>query len=305
MIRFLKHTEIDKVKWDDVQTTSAQGLVYAQTWFLDIVCPGWEALVEDDYNFIFPLTKRKKAGINYLFQPNFTQQLGLFSRNEFISESKMKEFLSAIPKHFKLIEIQLNVENVITDAATFIINRKITHHLNLSDSIEKIRSNYSENLLRNIKKATGNEIKLSKKILPADIIHLFRQNRGSKIKNLKSEDYDSLQKLAEEAEKRNCLDCRGIINSGENLIAGAIFLKSFRSYIFLFSATNEEAKEKGAMSLLIDSFIAEHSGEDKLLDFEGSMDVNLARFYKSFGSKEVVYLQILKNNLPVIIRWLK
>ena len=59
------------------------------------------------------------------------------------------------------------------------------------------------------------------------------------------------------------------------------------------------------MSLLIDSFIKEHSREDNILDFEGSMDVNLARFYKSFGSKEVVYLQILKNNLPVIIRWLK
>lgn len=56
---------------------------------------------------------------------------------------------------------------------------------------------------------------------------------------------------------------------------------------------------------MIDSFIKEHSREDNILDFEGSMDVNLARFYKSFGSKEVVYLQILKNNLPVIIRWLK
>ena len=88
-------------------------------------------------------------------------------------------------------------------------------------------------------------------------------------------------------------------------MAGAIFLKSTHSYIFLFSATNDEAKEKGAMSLLIDSFIRDHANVDHLLDFEGSMNVNLARFYKSFGSKEVVYLQILKNDLPFIIRWLK
>jgi hypothetical protein len=59
------------------------------------------------------------------------------------------------------------------------------------------------------------------------------------------------------------------------------------------------------MSQLIDSFIRDHSGEEVYLDFEGSMDLNLARFYKGFGSKEVVYLQIRKNNLPGIIRWLK
>ena len=59
------------------------------------------------------------------------------------------------------------------------------------------------------------------------------------------------------------------------------------------------------MSFLIDSFIKNHSGENKVLDFEGSMDNNLARFYKSFGSEEIVYLQILKNKLPFFIRWLK
>jgi hypothetical protein len=59
------------------------------------------------------------------------------------------------------------------------------------------------------------------------------------------------------------------------------------------------------MSAIINSFIREHSGEKLYLDFEGSMDANLSRFYKSFGSKEIVYLQIRKNNLPVLLRWLK
>ena len=40
-------------------------------------------------------------------------------------------------------------------------------------------------------------------------------------------------------------------------------------------------------------------------DFEGSNDKNLARFYKSFGSKECVYLQIKKNNLPFPLKLLK
>ena len=97
------------------------------------------------------------------------------------------------------------------------------------------------------------------------------------------------------------------IKTDDKLEAGAIFLKSDSKsgsrkgeYIFLFSATGDRAKESGAMSMIIDTFIQNHSEENMNLDFEGSMDKGLARFYKSFGSEEVVYLQIRKNRLPYI-----
>jgi hypothetical protein len=89
------------------------------------------------------------------------------------------------------------------------------------------------------------------------------------------------------------------------LEAGAIFLHSNTSYIFLFSATGSRAKETGAMPLIIDAFIRSHAGEARVLDFEGSMNPGLARFYKSFGSSEVVYLHIKKNTLPLLLRWMK
>ncbi len=305
MIRYLKNNEINKEKWDTCISTSPQSLVYAESWFLDIVSPDWEALVEDDYSSVFPLTKRKKIGINYLFQPYFTQQLGLFNAAGDISEVTLRAFLLTIPKKFRLIEIQLNSSNIINHVDTFFIRNKLTHVLNLSDSFEKINENYSENLRRNIKKAKHSEINISKKNLFKDVIELFRQNRGLKINNISNSHYKTLLTLLEKAESKNKLDCRRMINTNGKLIAGVIFLKSKHSYILLFSATDNEAKETGAMSLLIDSFIQDHSKEDVFLDFEGSMDANLARFYKSFGSKEIVYLQILKNDLPIIIRWLK
>ena len=42
-----------------------------------------------------------------------------------------------------------------------------------------------------------------------------------------------------------------------------------------------------------------------IFDFEGSNLPGVARLYKGFGSKENVYLQIRKNNLPKLVRWLK
>ncbi len=305
MIQYLRHNEIDKSKWDHCISLSSQGLVYAYSWFLDIVSPDWEALIEDDYSSVFPLTHRRKAGINYLYQPYFTQQLGLFCRDNNYSEKKLSDFISAIPEKFRLIEIQLNVSNKANAIDNFKLTERKTHHLDLSGSYETICKNYSENLRRNIKKSEKSELKVSLEISPEDLISLFRKNRGSSIENLKPEDYQTLLLLTKSAKTRNVLECRGIINASNDLIAGALFLKSQHSYIFIFSAVNEEAREKGAMSVIIDSFIKDHSNENKYLDFEGSMDINLARFYKSFGSTEVVYLQLRKNNLPLFIRWLK
>jgi hypothetical protein len=56
------------------------------------------------------------------------------------------------------------------------------------------------------------------------------------------------------------------------------------------------------MFLLIDSFIREHAGQALTLDFEGSNDPNVARFYKSFGAAECNYYKITINRLPWIAK---
>jgi hypothetical protein len=130
-------------------------------------------------------------------------------------------------------------------------------------------------------------------------------NRGSTIDNLKERDYRLLNTLVSACEKHNLVERIGCRSEHGDLLAGAIFVKSIHSWIFLFSATTTDGKNSGAMSRVISTFIERHSGENIYLDFEGSMDENLSRFYKSFGSGEVVYLQIRKNTLPQFIRWLK
>jgi len=305
LIRHLRHTEIDKHKWDNTLKLSPNGIVYASSWYLDIVSPGWEALMEDDYKFIFPLCKRSKYGFNYLYQPHFTQQGGLFSISGNPTTEKVKQFLASIPENFKLIEINLNTSNHIDAFGKGIISKRRTHHLSLHQPIDELRKNYSDNLKRNLKKSKQVEQTLASSNEVKAIIALFRSERGKNIEQLGDKEYAMLEKIISVAQKRNEVEILLTKNNSGRITAGAVFLKSFMSYIFLFSATGNEARESGSMSLIIDHFIEKHQGENKLLDFEGSMNDDLSRFYRSYGSQEIVYLQIRKNTLPIPIRWFK
>jgi hypothetical protein len=301
MIHYLRHNEIDKAKWDKTINESVNGMIYARSWYLDIVNPGWQAMVDDDYKIILPLTYRKKYGFKYLYPPFFTQQLGLFSTKQ-LNEETINQFLKSIPSEFRFIEINLNHQNKIP--VGFQIKELLTHHLNINQSYGQISKSYSENLKRNLKKAGQNNLQILSTFENKALIDLFRSTRGKDIRTLKEADYETFKKLLSECEKQNALTRLGVIINNE-LAAGVLFLKSNHEYILIFSAVNDIARDTGAMSFLVDHFIQSHQNEDMNLDFEGSMDKNIARFYKNFGANEVVYLQIKRNRLPFYLRWLK
>ena len=110
MIRCLENKAIDKPKWDAL--IAECGNIYAYSWYLDIAHPGWDALVDDDYQAVMPLTGGKKFGVNYLFQPFFVQQLGVFSKTP-MTEGKLNDFLDAIPDKYRFCELRLNESNTL------------------------------------------------------------------------------------------------------------------------------------------------------------------------------------------------
>lgn len=75
----LTYDEIDRKKWDACIRQSLNGLIYAETVYLDHMAVNWDGLVLGDYEAVMPLTWKKKWGIKYLYQPAFFQQGGIFS----------------------------------------------------------------------------------------------------------------------------------------------------------------------------------------------------------------------------------
>jgi hypothetical protein len=303
VIKHHKSHEIDRDRWDECIRKSFNGIIYAYSWYLDVVCPNWEALIDDDYKSVMPLTTGKKMGLRYLFPPFFVQQLGVFSVNKLTAEDVLG-FLKAVPKEFKYAEINLNTFNKVV-GNEFDFRPNLTHELDLIEAHDNLRKAYAENTKRNLKKAEQNSLSLTDAPSREEIITLFRKGRGEEVKVLQEPQYDLLRKLLQALDARGRLYSRGVLDADGNLLAGAFFVESNGKVIFLFSGLSEKGKALGAMFLLIDRFIFANAQKNLVLDFEGSNDPHLARFYRGFGAKECVYLQARFNHLPWFIRWYK
>lgn len=293
MIRYLTHNQIDTRRWDECIAQSPDGNIYCWSWYLDVVHPDWEALVEDDYATVMPLAGNKKCGINYLFQPFFTQKFGVFSKKE-VSEAKIEEFLNAIPEKFKFADFRLKGVKGVT-------HRNIELSLNREYSV--LAENYHSNTKRNLAKAKKEGLKVIEDVEPSAIIKLFRQNRGKDIKHWGDKEYERLLELVETAKKHDACMVLGAQNIDNQIVAGAFFMMSHNKTVFLFSGSDESNKENHGLTFLLDYVIEKNSGTNTILDFEGSDNDGLARFYKGFGGEEKYYTELRLNRLNKIYKF--
>ena len=303
MIRFLQRKEIDIEKWNSCIQQSPNGQIFVFSWYLDICCEGWCGLVEDDYQSVFPLAIRKKVGISYLYQPFFTRHFGVFSTLN-ISKELQLEFLSAIPPHLKFWDFCMNREcKEIT--ADIYAEKKTYQTLSLNTTYSAIRDRYNENLRRNLKKSATEEYICIFDFSPEKVVEQFHHLQKDKLKAFSEDDYLTLKNLMNGVTRNADYKCIAVQNKKKEIVAGAFFMNSHNRIVYLKGFSNEEGKKNGAMHFLFDQLIKQEAGSTAILDFGGSSVESVARFYKSLGANDSVYLHLHKNRLPKILRWIK
>lgn len=302
-ISYIKHTNIDKALWDNTINSASNGNIYSFSWYLDAVCPGWEALVTKDYKSIMPLTAKKKYGFSYLYRPLLSQQLGVFSTNP-LKTSDVDLFLSSIPSKFKLIQICLNSSNKPSEQ--FNIKPHATYILDLKPEYSIIQRNFKENHRRNIKKAMSEGLRIIEDIDHDIFIHLLSRDNspGGRILAEKSK-LLVLRSLMDNMQNKSALKIIGANDDEGNTLAAVLFGYSHNNWTYLAPVNTEDGKRKRALFAIINHLIKNRSGRDEILDFEGSDIPGLAQFYSGFGSNKLIYNEFRANKLPWPIKYLK
>ena len=261
----------------------------------------WDALVLNDYEFVMPLTWKRKYGINYLYQPFLTAQLGVFGNN--ITAELLESFLQAIPSQFRYWHFYLNQHNNFKLKNFHLYQRK-NYTLNLDKAYEELYNNYRENIQRNIRKAQQLGCTTVKDFDVQKVIELAVDQMKTYTKE-SSENTERFIKLYKYLHSNRQAITYGILNVKKELVASCVFIFSHNRAYYILVGNHPDGRTIGASHALIDAFIKDNAGKKLLLDFEGSDIRNLAFFYSSFGASEEMYAGIKLNKLPFYLKWMK
>jgi len=301
MINYLKNHEIDREKWDSCLLEIPSVRPYPMSWYLDIMSPGWEALVDDDYHSVFPLPCHRKYGFCYIATPAFLQQLGLFSAD---GDRRLiaGEFISFLPEFFRLVDLSIGQE---VSAPGFTLTQRYNYELVLSDSYEKIWLNYMTDCRRNINIAHRYPQDIVEDVKPGELISLFRSHTAGKAGTIREISYQRLQTLMELCKTSGTGRILGVRSPRGKLLWGIFIIEALGRSTLLFTAGSRKSRELRTSYHVIDKIIKDYAGTGQIIDFAGSSVPSIAIFMRSFGGEKKSYWRLYRNNLPWPVRLFK
>ncbi|CAN5870723.1 hypothetical protein BH24BAC1_BH24BAC1_35860 [soil metagenome] len=303
--------QIDRQKWDECIERSPEGLVYALSWYLDLVSPGWEALIDEqegEYLTVVPLPTARKFGLSFLRQPLFCQQLGVFSVLEEVPLSFLGAVVNELCHHYRHIrDYSFNTANPdlpLLSLSGLSVWNQHTHFLSLLEPYERLYRQYSRDRKLNLRRAQKANLTVSESQDIRPLIDIFREDTAHKIYGGVAESsYDLLASLFAEFQKRDWARLLYTHQAGGEKEAGCLFVQYKGRITYLFNAATKTGRNRNGRSLMIDQIIRENAGKDRILDFESPSGMEaITYFYQGFGATPVRFQTIQYNNLPIYIR---
>lgn len=298
MIVYLNNDEIDREQWDNCIKLSPVPRPYAFSWFLDIMAPKWEAMIDDDYDSVFPIPCSSKYGVQYIATPCFLQQLGAFSPDK-SQQKAVNEFVDFLPGFFRLVDLSVG-QRISNDK--YRVALKSNYELDLSKSYDKIWSNYSNHCKRNVEKVGKRKPELVDDITPEDLAALFQSNKGLGIKGIKPRDYQRLVTLMNFCLRNKKGRIIGVRKSKKKILYGVFLVEIKGRTTMLLVVNTPESREKRIGYYVVNELVRESAGTKTILDFAGSSIPSVASFMESFGSTNVPFYRIYRNRLPWPLR---
>ncbi len=312
MIRYLRPAEVDRPQWDALLARAPNGLIYGLSWYLDIVSPGWAALVKEEagrYVAVLPLPVRTKWGLRYLRQPLFAQQLGLF----YLAEPTAADWqqIGQLLRRFRFITQYAfntgNAELLGAGQPALAGAALTTYYLSLQPAYPQLLAGYKANRRWRLNQARRRGLHIEPSTDIDRLVQIFAENTAPKIYGVIGEAYEYrlLRALYAAASQRHMAQLWQARAATGEVVAMILLFKFNGQLTYIFNCSTAAGKEAGAISVLLDEVFRAHAGQAITFDFEAPEVANVAHFYASFGSVAAPFLAITANRLPWPVRQLR
>lgn len=321
-IRYLDRFALDAVRWDACVEASEQRLVYAFSWYLDALATGpkaprWGGIVAEQegyYVAVMPVVYRKKYGIRYCYQPDYCQQLGVFSQSGIALRTVLPAFLDQLNRYFKwVVSYRFNEKNEqeLFFPDGFRVIKRTNHVLPLDKPYGDLYRAYAKDRKTNLNRArhTGWVVEESPDVRP--LIQLHRQHNEEKaVGGIKLDltIYDRFARVVDEMQQRGLarvwLARKGSEGAPE---AGGVFVLDRDRIIYLFNGASVAGRKQQARLWMINRLIEEFAGGPLEFDFESPAvgAESVKAYYRSFGAECRLYTEISYNRLPRFLTFIQ
>lgn len=301
---------LDADVWDAFVAQSPQGSLYANSWYLDALLPGWQALVVSKgevWQAVMPLGICRKFGVSYALQPSFCQYLGvLFAPFEGkihrITHRKrevLQALLRGVPRNLRYWSY--NFSPAFDYFLPFVrrqctITPRINHRLDLDRPLNNIAADFSSSVTNHLKKArqSGLTCRESRDVMPL-AEQMFR------LGVICRKEQHAFQRLWQAASQRQKGFLLEVADQAGQVHCRGAFLTFLDKAVFVASALEPVWKNRGGNSLLVWQAI-EHCQARGIreLDFKGSMLAGVEHFILGFHPQPEIYFNISQNRLGIV-----
>lgn len=297
MIRRLKYSEIDFVKYQKVLSEACQLSDFAQKEFMDIVAgKNWGLLIYKDYEAVMPIAWSNNFGIKIIQMPPLCHQLGVFSKTD---DSEMNQaFLDFLKNNFAISYYAFNKVNAFT-----VETQKRKSYVILKNNYEDVKKKYHIHRRRNVRHTEdiNANAEFKKNIIPEkNMENFFLQNmRGISKMSLKKVFWRTVNRLVE----AGLIELSVVSYKGNLRSAVAIYSARQTDYLSMF-INSSQLGNKNIPSIAIDYKLQECI-EHKNFDFMGSNVPSVASFNERFGAQEYFFSVMEYEKLNIISKIIK
>ncbi len=289
-IRFVPAEEIVRNKWNGCVHYATNGNVFGYQWYLNNVAKEWDALVEGDYQSVFPLIWKedflKRKG---LYQPPLLREAGLYSVNA-LSPKRVKNFLQAIPKEYKSIEVHLNERIALPDNLDFKEEQLLNYQLAINEQIETLEAAFTEELKASLHKAKTAQLQAVSNLKPEVLADFYKKYSHHKDKS--DFNFHALQRLMYNAMHRGVGFISGVVDKQQQLCAINFFIYSHNKILSLVPLASPYGWEHAALPFMFNVLLQTNAGRPLIIDFNVDQSQD---WVKGFGAKANSYSRITKG----------
>lgn len=311
-------SDINRTEWQTLIQACPYGNFFVEPNYMDLIAPGWSGIEVRDKGellAIMPLNLKKKGPFTYAVQPPLSQYWGIFVTPNFPTgiykgyswkRKVVQAAISAIPKKIKYFLYNFAPEfdyPLPFHWAGYKLQTRYTYQIDLQKDDKTLLGEFAKNTRGDYRKAK-------------DLQPYVRASRDTSALRHLFEEYSRAGKpLIKDAETDHFFSIIGhLLDQGASLLevappdgpvmAAGVFVQYGAKTTYLVSALDPAAKGSGAMTILLWQAMQNARASSTIFDFEGSMIESIEGFFRGFGARPVPYLNIQKNQLPLLLRWI-